>query len=154
MANRRQEILCALLFLGFGIFMLSNSLSIIPIIDKEVGSGYVPKALSLVIISLSCLMLVLAVLNKKVGSTEKTDEDAKAGVFTILALAAYVALFQKLGFLVSTTLYLFIQTTLLSNKQNRNLVLFAVISVLAPVIIYGIFTTLFHMPFPSGILGF
>lgn len=153
MANRRRDILCALLFLAFGIFMFSNSLGIRPMIDKEVGSGYVPKALSLVMIVLSGLMLVLTVLNKKVGATEKTDEDVKSGVLTILALAAYVALFQVLGFLVTTAFYLFFQITILSTRQNRNLLLFAVISVLAPVIIYGIFTTLFQMPFPSGILG-
>lgn len=153
MTNRQRDIICAVLFLGFGIFMFSNSLSIHPIIPNEVGSGYVPKVLSLAITFLSALLFVLSLLKKKVARQEKSDEDSKAGVFTILALAVYVVLFQVLGFLVATVLYLFFQITLLSTEKNRNLLLFGAISIVVPVVIYMIFKTLFQMSFPVGILG-
>lgn len=153
MTNRQRDIIAAVIFLAFGIFMFGNSLGINPIIPNEVGSGYVPKFLSIVISVLSVVLLVLTLLKKKLGPTEKTDEDIKGGIFTVMALAAYVVLFQVLGFLVSTALYLFIQITLLSNEKNREFLVFGIISIVVPLVIYGLFKALFHMPFPTGILG-
>ena len=153
MTNRQRDTIAAVIFLAFGIFMFANSLSINSIIPNEVGSGYVPKFLSIVIVIISVALLVLTLLKKKLGSTEKTDEDIKGGVFTVMALAAYVLLFEFLGFLLSTALYLFVQITLLSNEKNRKFLVFGIISIVVPLVIYGLFKALFHLPFPIGILG-
>ena len=151
MTNRQRDIIAAVVFLAFGIFMFGNSAGINPIIPNEVGSGYVPKFVSIVIAILSISLLILTLLKKKIGPNEKTDEDIKGGIFTVMALAAYVILFEFLGFLVSTALYLFVQITLLSNAKNRKLLVFGIIAVVVPLVIYGLFKTLFNMPFPAGI---
>jgi putative tricarboxylic transport membrane protein len=153
MTNRQRDTIAATIFLAFGIFMFANSMGIMPIIPNEVGSGYVPRFVSAVIFILAAALLVLTLLGKKMGATEKTDEDIKGGIFTVLALAAYVTLFEPLGFLLATALYLFAQITILSNEKNRRFVLFGIISVVVPAVIYILFKALFHMPFPTGILG-
>ncbi|MFA5851459.1 MAG: tripartite tricarboxylate transporter TctB family protein [Spirochaetales bacterium] len=153
MTNRQRDIIAAVVFLAFGGFMFGNSLGIHPIIPNEVGSGYVPKFLSIVSIVLSLALLVLTLLKKKIGPTEKTDEDIKGGIFTVMALAAYVILFEFLGFLVSTALYLFVQIMILSNEKNRKFLVLGIISIVVPLVIYGLFKSLFNMPFPTGILG-
>jgi putative tricarboxylic transport membrane protein len=153
MTNRQRDTIAATIFLAFGIFMFANSMGIMPIIPNEVGSGYVPRFVSAVIFIMAAALLVLTLLGKKMGATEKTDEDIKGGIFTVLALAAYVTLFEPLGFLLATALYLFAQITILSNEKNRRFVLFGIISVVVPAVIYILFKALFHMPFPTGILG-
>jgi len=153
MTNRQRDIIAAIVFLSFGVFLFGNSLGINPIIPNEVGSGYVPKFLAIVIILISSALLVLTLKKKKAGPTEKTDEDIKGGIFTVLALAAYVVLFQFLGFHISTALYLFVQITVLSNEKNRKLLVFGAVSIVVPLVIYGLFKSLFNMPFPTGILG-
>ena len=59
-------------------------MGIMPIIPNEVGSGYVPRFVSAVIFILAAALLVLTLLGKKMGATEKTDEDIKGGIFTVL----------------------------------------------------------------------
>ncbi|MEW6548085.1 MAG: tripartite tricarboxylate transporter TctB family protein [Spirochaetota bacterium] len=153
MTNRQRDIIAAAIFLAFSVFMFLNSMGIKSIIPNEVGSGYVPRFVSVVIFILAAALLLLTLLRKKIGPTEKADEDIKGGIFTVLALAAYVALFETLGFLLATALYLFAQITILSNEKNRRFLLFGIISVVVPAVIYVLFKALFHMPFPTGILG-
>jgi putative tricarboxylic transport membrane protein len=114
----------------------------------------VPRIIAGAIVALAVVLLVLSVLKKRVARTEKADEDLKGGVFTVLALAAYVFLFDRLGFLVSTALYLFVQMTILSNRENRKFKLFAVLALVVPALIYLIFTNLFDMALPAGIIRF
>ncbi|GHV34886.1 hypothetical protein FACS1894187_06430 [Synergistales bacterium] len=134
--------------------MFFQSRNISPIIAKEVGSGFVPKIVAAVFMSLSMLLLVLTLLKERKVAAAKTNEDIKGGVLTILALIAYVFLFDGLGFLLSTALYLFVQITILSDAKNRRLPLFCVISVVTPTIIYFLFVKGFDLILPAGILPF
>ncbi|PKL24613.1 MAG: tripartite tricarboxylate transporter TctB family protein [Spirochaetae bacterium HGW-Spirochaetae-3] len=154
MDNRWRDIICAVLFIAFGVFMFVVSTGIDPIVANDVGSGFVPRIIAGAIVALAVVLLVLSVLKKRVARTEKADEDLKGGVFTVLALAAYVFLFDRLGFLVSTALYLFVQMTILSNRENRKFKLFAVLALVVPALIYLIFTNLFDMALPAGIIRF
>ena len=76
------------------------------------------------------------------------------GLLTIVLLAIYVVLFKPLGFILSTFIYLFFQITLLSTEKNRNLILFGIISVVAPVVIYALFVYVIKVPLPTGLLSF
>ena len=73
---------------------------------------------------------------------------------TVACMVGYAALFDTLGFIISSAAYLFLQITVLSNEKNRKLPLFAIISVVTSVAVYGIFVYLIGMPLPTGILDF
>jgi hypothetical protein len=68
-------------------------------------------------------------------------------------MALYALLITKVGFLITTTVYLFIQINILSPKQSRKHLMFAIISVVASVVIYYIFVKVFNLMLPAGILG-
>ena len=51
-------------------------------------------------------------------------------------------------------LYLFVQIYILSNRENRNYKLFALVSVITPIVIYALFVYAIDMPLPEGILSF
>ena len=148
MTNKQRDYACSVLFLIFGIFMFIQSLSIHSMMDKDVGSGFVPK------IVISAIKLLLTFLSKKSEEAKKSDEDIMGGLLTIVLLAIYVVLFKPLGFILSTFIYLFFQITLLSTEKNRNLILFGIISVVAPVVIYALFVYVIKMPLPTGLLSF
>ena len=148
MTNKQRDYACSVLFLIFGIFMFIQSLSIHSMMDKDVGSGFVPKIVAMAIIVISAIKLLLTFLSKK------SDEDIMGGLLTIVLLAIYVVLFKPLGFILSTFIYLFFQITLLSTEKNRNLILFGIISVVAPVVIYALFVYVIKMPLPTGLLSF
>lgn len=156
--ERRLGILTSLLFIGLGAFLCWQSLSIRPIVENDVGSGYMPRVVGGTIIVLAVLKLLLS-LKTRAASAETAaaagdDNDNKGGCLTITALVLYVLLFDVLGFLVATTLYLFAQMFILSDHRNRNLPLFAVVSVTVSVIVYALFVKAFDLILPQGILYF
>ena len=134
--------------------MFFQSRKISPIIANEVGSGFVPEVVAVVFMSLSAILIVLTLLKKGESAATKSNDDVKGGMLTIFALVAYVFLFERLGFLLATALYLFAQITILSNEKNRSLPLFGIVSVVTPTIIYFLFVKGFGLILPAGILPF
>ena len=154
MTDKQRDYLCSILFLIFGIFLFTQSMGIQAMMGKDLGSGFVPKIVAGAIVVFSIWKLSITVLSKTEGGKKKQDDDMKGGLFTICLLAAYVVLFKPLGFIISTVFYLFLQTLILSDESNRNLPLFGVISVTAPIVIYVLFVYVIKMPLPTGPVGF
>lgn len=152
MNTRTRDLLCGAVFFLLGIFMYLETRGIPTIIENEVGSAFVPKRVAVVMICLAGLLIAVTFFRK--GTAEvKTAGDLKGGASTIIALAAYVFLFDKLGFIIATTSYLFVQILILSDDRNRNPKLFAVVSVVASVAVYLLFSKALGLILPSGILG-
>lgn len=156
MTNKQRDILCSVVFLLFGAGMLYMSTGIKKMIESDVGSGYVPAFIGICIMVVAGAKLILTLMDKSdaANKKEKNDFDLLGGVGTVAIMAFYVLTFDKLGFLLSSMIYLFVQITLMSNKENRKLGLFAVISVALPVVVYALFNYVIKMPLPKGILGF
>lgn len=155
MTKRQRDLLCSVLFLGFGIFVFVQSLPIQPIMEKDLGSGFMPRVVAVAIIAVAALKLVLSLLDKEAGAEKRERSgDLKGGIATILALTGYAVLFDTLGFILATALYLFAQIFILSGKEHRNIKVTILISVVAPVVIYALFVYAIKMPLPTGILSF
>lgn len=156
MTNRQKDILCSVVFLVFGAVMLYLSFGVRHKIAEDVGSGYVPKFIAILILITSGAKLVLSVRDKSEAGKKKQDSDSDllGGLGTIGLMLAYMMTLKPLGFILSSAVYLFLQILLMSNKDNRKLVLFGVIGVVLPVAIYALFNYVIKMPLPKGILGF
>ncbi len=154
MTNKQRDILCSVLFLVFGVFVFMQALPIKPIMGKDLGSGFMPQIIGVSIAVIAAVKLILTLISKAPAAKSSTDDDFKGGLWTIAALSAYVLLFDRLGFILSTALYLFVQILILSNEQNRNLKLFAAISVITPIAVYALFVYVIKMPLPAGLLSF
>jgi len=142
--------------LAFGIMMIVLARDIPHKIASDVGSAYVPTFLGVCIVVVSAAKLILTLLDKKPSASRKIrfTKDALGGFGTIGLMAVYMLIFEPVGFIVSSALYLFVQMILLSDNKNRNPILFAIIAVALPVAIDALFVYAIHMPLPVGILGF
>lgn len=154
MTNRTRDIFYSLLFLVIGILLFQQSLKIVPIMEKDIGSGFMPKLIAISLILISLIKLILTFLHKESEEKAKEDLDNMGGILTIGALLFYVLTFEILGFIFSTAIYLFLQITILSNEKNRRLFLFLGISVGVSITIYMLFVYVINRPLPVGILGF
>ncbi|MGF6906080.1 tripartite tricarboxylate transporter TctB family protein [Fusobacterium sp. PH5-44] len=152
MKDKTRDTLCSMLFLLFGAFMFSQAMGIVPKMGKDLGSGFMPKIIGGSLIAISALKLVLTFLSKENKKEEANNSDMKGGLLTIGILAIYVILFNGLGFLIATAIYLFFQMLILSDKKNRNIILFAIIAIIVPVIIYVLFVYIIKMPLPAGLI--
>ena len=154
MNDKTKNLICSGVFFLFGAFLYFESLSIKVLMTKDLGSGFFPKVIAVSIMVMAIVELIITLINKRIVKDEKTDRDIKGGLLTIMCMAAYIALYDSLGFLLSTALYLFFQILILSTEKNRRIPLFALISVASSVVIYVIFVYAISMPLPTGILSF
>jgi putative tricarboxylic transport membrane protein len=150
--------------LGLVYFLMAFTIQLTNI-DKLVGSRLFPQIIGgLIMFFSSCLIVDNLVKNKK-GQKSQSNEDDQADaadppkplykntVFVLVSLAAYIFLMEKIGFLVSTLIYLISQMALLEReKQNRNYLKYFIISIASSLAIYFLFTTVFNMVLPRGIL--
>ena len=156
MTNKQRNLLTSVLFLVFGIFFLFQSLQIPKKIESDVGSGYVPAFVCSCIIIVAAAKLIITLFRPDpfADHKDKSLGSTKGGVVTILIILAYVLLFEPLGFIVSSALFLFALINWFANSENRNIPLFAIISIVLPVAIDALFVFVIQMPLPKGLIGF
>ena len=156
MTNKNKDIICSVLFLAFGAAMFILASGLKNTIRNDVGPGYVPKFIGVCMMIVSGAKLILSLFDKsKTGkAVEKMNGDIVGGLGTVGLMVAYAWAFAKVGFIVSSAVYLFCQILLMSNEKNRKPVLFAAISILLPVAVDALFVFLIQTPLPKGILGF
>ena len=154
MTEKKKNIICSALFFLFGAFLMYESLPIKPMVGKDLGSGYVAVAI-MVVAAIEMFVSLRDRTSEKEEKKESSDtSDTRGGLLTIALICAYVALYGELGFVISTALYLFLQMNIFSTKENRKIVLYAVVSIAATLIIYVVFNNIIGMQLPAGILDF
>lgn len=159
MRKARQDFFSGLFFLAFGIYMYVYSFNIPNPIKIGVGAGFLPRLIGAVFVILSIILIVSTkikmqkMLDSEDEQDTKNEINKKSVVLSIGALLIYVLLLKLVGFIIMSTLYLFFAFNLLSPKEERNLLLFAIISVVIPVSVYLLFVKGFDLILPSGILG-
>ena len=156
MTHKVRDLLCSVIMLVFGIVMFIVALDIPHKIESDVGSGFVPKFIAICIIVVAVVQGILTLLDKSPSSKAKDHlfDDAKGGIVTILLMAGYMFIFEPVGFIFSSIIYLFLQILWLSDNTNRKPVLFAIISVALPLAVSALFAFVIKMPLPKGIWGF
>ena len=159
----KRDLISAGLSLAFGIAALVFSTSInAKEIAGDPGSAFLPRLVGGLTILLSLILLAqtLPKLRRPVNAKESGEARSKAGNIAILLSAAnlllYVLLLRGVGFILSSILFLILQMCIMSPAKpgKRELIVWAVISLAAPIIIYVVFVNLFSMPLPLGILKF
>ena len=156
MTNKQRNLLTSVLFLAFGIFMFIQAQGVKHKIASDVGSGYVPAFIAgcLIVVSVAKLIITLTRKDPADNVKKKSDSSAKGGVVTILIMLAYMLAFEPVGFIVSSVVFLFALMNWFANNENRNIPLFAAVSILLPVAVDALFVFVIKMPLPKGIIGF
>lgn len=86
---------------------------------------------------------------------EDADSDKMSIVLTIVSLAVFSALIEPLGFLISSFIYMILQSFILTLKEERKkkAVFIIILSAVFSVAVYLIFTRGLGLMLPKGILG-
>ena len=156
MTNRTRDMLCSVIMLAFGSAMIWFARGIKHKIASDVGSAYVPIFIGICILLAAGSKLFIALFRPSASASKKIkiNQDMLGGLGTIALMLAYMALFQPVGFVISSAAYLFLQMLLLSNRENCRPLLYALIAVLLPVAVDALFVFVIQMPLPVGIWGF
>lgn len=154
MTEKNKNLLISILFIILGVFVYRESLGIKHMMRNDVGSAFFPKIVAVVTIVIAGIKLVFSLKEGKIELKSKIKSDLTGGWITILLLSAYVLIFAPVGFIISTTVYLFLQMLVLCPKDKRKIPLLGIISVATPLFIYTLFVYAINMPLPKGLFGF
>lgn len=123
-------------------------------IDRIVGSRLFPQIIGTIILLFSIWLIVSGVQNAK-RVVAREQEPKKNHIRTIIVLgsfAAYIFLMDKIGFTVSSILYLFSQMIAMGSwpVKKKSLILYLVISVTTSIAVYVLFYKVFMLMLPKA----
>lgn len=116
----------------------------------------VPELLGILLAILSVILIVKAVRglrekNDDVGEKKTDRGDLAAVVLTFAIIVAYTLLLSSgLGFCLSTMIYLFLQMLILSPKDKRNYLMFAIVAVVFTMLVFIAFRVGLQQLLPRG----
>lgn len=90
-------------------------------------------------------------------ASEETSEErrvsGKRGLISVFGILSFVFLMDKLGFLLSSILYLYFEIFMLGPKEKRRPLLWAAMTIAFCVLAYYLFRYKVYVKLPKGILG-
>lgn len=144
-------VLSVLYFSQIGTIKIINS--------GSVDAAFIPKLVAGAMFFLSfCLILSSVFALKKENREVRGDlapERVQWGpvILTAVLLIVYVAMFETIGFLITTAVYLFAQLMVLAPERNvKRAVQFAVSSLISAYVLQYIFIHLLYVMLPEGLL--
>lgn len=150
---------CVIIVFALAYYYASFKINILE--NKLINSTFFPRVLAGALILLSILLIIKDIRRQSQSNPESGDRMERAAVIrillTVLCLITYVALLETVGFLLMTVLYIFAQILILTPKEQmsvKRLLWFVAISILFSLAVYVVFTRLFTMVLPRGILNF
>ena len=154
MSEKKKNILTSVVFLLFGGFVYAQSLGIRHMMKNDVGSAFFPKVVAVAMILFAVIRLLQTLRMHETDGKKESESDAKGGWLTVALIIGYVAIFNPVGFILSTMAYLFLQILVLTPAEKRKLPVIALISVVAPLLIYVLFVYVINTPLAKGIFYF
>ncbi len=152
--GKLSEVIFNMVLFLVGIVLLISAQSIEVGAAMGQGGDFLPKLCSLFWVIISGLMLCASVM-KSTAQSEVKKGNIKGFLLTLILLFLYVLLLKPIGFLITSSFYMFLQMLLFVPRElinKKRLILFAVISILLPVLVNLLFANVFSLILPAGIL--
>lgn len=152
--KRVSEILVnmVLLIAGVGLWVSAQGIKVGAAMGQ--GGDFMPKLCSTIWVLLSALLLASSFLDKRKEET-KSEGSVKGFLATLVLLFFYILLLKPVGFVITSMVYMFVQMLLFVPKdqmEKKRIILFAVISVILPILVNLLFVHVFSLILPAGIL--
>lgn len=159
-----QNAVIGVLTITFASFMLlaANQIAVIKSSVTAIdNAAFLPRIVFWTLIFIGLVFIVMGVreapANRKTVPADEALEAQAHGVLrsigALLMLAAYIICFNRIGFVISSIVFLFALMTYMTKKEDRKYVVFAVISVALTLIVYFCFKKFLYIYLPNGILG-
>jgi putative tricarboxylic transport membrane protein len=152
--NRNFLMGCILTAVGIG--MLADAINFGRFISGGIGADFFPKIISSALV-LTGLLLAAGAYRAARKQAETRESAVKSNYVEFAAVIGlflvYILALKPLGFIVSTAPFTFLLILVLSPRENRGYLLFAVIAAAVTIAAYFLFVKVFYVMLPSGILG-
>ncbi len=150
-----KNFLAGFIFFFVALFYLTNAFLIETKNLVSVEADFMPKIYgSLLLLSAVILMITSSFkIQKGLAQKERKETDWKR-IFAVIGLIfIYVLLMQYLGFISTSVPFLFLLSILLTPQYVKKVYwIYAVFSIVLPIVAYCVFSYYLNLTMPSGIL--
>lgn len=123
--------------------------------NQAIGADFLPKIAAVILFAMFLILTVRGYRQVKEGKEEKPQgfRSNYAGVAVVFAvMLLYAFLLKKIGFIITSIVFLFFAIYMMTKKEEFKPVKSIIITVIAVLAIYYIFTAVFGIRLPKGIL--
>ncbi|MGL4511426.1 MAG: tripartite tricarboxylate transporter TctB family protein [Cetobacterium sp.] len=114
--------------------------------DNGLGAGFFPKLVCIVLGILSILMFIKSFKDKNIYKFSKDNKNT----FIIIGLCVvYLFLMEKIGYLLATIIF---SISVIMTLDRKNIITSIIFSIVFPIGIYYLFSKVFNVSLPTGIL--
>jgi putative tricarboxylic transport membrane protein len=149
-----KDIVSGVVLLGLAIAMLVAGLGIKRTLLVGVGSGFGPSLVALLLAWVSTCILAQGLAARSTQAAEPPEGgrgDGRRTLATFVLIAVYVALLEKVGFLIMTFAYLVGQFLVMAPPSARHPLRFVAIGALVVLVSYYTFVKGFDLMLPAGL---
>lgn len=151
--NLTQERVMGMVIAGLGLLMFLNTFTMsFMMLADDPGPRLLPRVVSIALI----LCGIGLAFYKSEGAKQLTfrlNENSKRMVISFLALLAYALLFNVIGYIISTFVFLSFLTWYLTKEKDKATIWKSLINgFVVTAIIYVVFSQLLNVILPAGLL--
>ena len=163
--HKYKELLLGIGMMALAVFYLYHATFIKVRSSVSVSAKLIPEILGGLVIILAAAQIWAGVnhMRKALRENERNGAvpvfltgDEKGDSFpialTFVLILGYAVTFEWLGFIIASTLCMFLQMLLMAPREKRNPKLFAVISFVSAVVVYIAFRMGLNLSLPRGLL--
>ncbi len=133
--------------------------------DKSSISSYrnpatVPRAVITILFVFAIMILADGIKESRLSYQSETEVEKTFSfrsrlpeILTYILIALYVTLLKPIGFVITTSVYLFLQMFVLSCFDVKNCLKFAIIALFVAPALFYIFRVFFNVFLPTGLLN-
>lgn len=118
------------------------------------GGDFMPKLCSSIWFVIALLLFVFGLRTRDAEKSE-APVSIKGFLATLVLLFLYVLLLKPIGFVITSIVYMFAQMLLFvpsELRSKKNYIIFAIVSVVLPIVVNMLFVNVFSLILPTGIL--
>jgi putative tricarboxylic transport membrane protein len=154
MADKR-DLLSSFCLFALGLFIAFHSLRLSIWSESGPGEGFFPLLVAFIIIGLSLLIMVKSIFlirerKNKIGENQAKNPANYLGVILyIIAMVLFSALFEKIGLLITSSLFFILVLKYVENQRLKVAILVGLTSVFTA---YFLFVYFLKVPLPRGLI--
>ncbi len=163
MSKTDMDIISSALLIVVSVVVFFASGGIVAKTNMAVGPDFFPKVVAGLLFVCCSIMLAGAVRKRVVlgGTTKETRRPSSGSLLrdyadwlSLLLIVAYAVSFETLGYLVATTLYIFMQALLLvEHGKKPPVVMIGLAAIVTSGVTYFLFAQVFYLFLPVGLIG-
>jgi len=138
--------------IAFGAYVLYEGAKMPADHIMKIGPSFFPNALAIGLIIFSAILIVYALLGRTKGQSEAIsfrDKGIQRALVSLVAIVAYTALLNPLGYPIATVLLVGGIMALLGTRDVKQI---AVVALATTFVVWVIFAKLLMLSMPMGIL--